>query len=125
MNPPHEQSSPTTRSPAEDALRSSSANGLPASESPSLEEIRALILTVAEPVIADRGSTIEGADDDLDLRASGMIDSLGFIELVAAIEDELGIELDFEDLDPDQITVLGPLTRYVRAQALAARGKDR
>ena len=37
-----------------------------------------------------------------------MIDSLGFIELIAAIEDELGIELDFDGLDPEEITVLGP-----------------
>ena len=54
-----------------------------------------------------------------------MIDSLGFIELVAAIEDALEIEIDFEGIDPDQITTLGPLARHVHAQAEAAAGSLR
>ena len=45
-----------------------------------------------------------------------MIDSFGFLELVAAIEDEYGIELDFDGIDPRQITILGPLARHVQAQ---------
>lgn len=103
-------------------MDSSNANGPPGPEPPKLADIRKLILTAAGPVLVDRGSAIEEAPDDLDLRESGMIDSFGFLELVVAIEVELGIELDFEGLDPRQITTLGPLARHVHAQALAARG---
>ncbi len=103
-------------------MDSSSASGPPGPEPPQLADIRALILTAAGSAPVDGGSAIEEASDDLDLRTSGMIDSFGFLELVAAIEDEFGIELDFEGLDPDQITTLGPLARYVHAQVLAARG---
>ena len=46
-----------------------------------------------------------------------MIDSFGFLELVATIEAEYGIELDFEGMDPRRITTLGPLVQHVREQA--------
>ncbi len=106
--------------PTEEAENSNSfsQNGASAAEPPTLLDVRALILSVAEPALA--GSGIEEPADDFDLRAGGLIDSLGFIELIAAVEDELGIELDFDDLDPEEITVLGPLARHVHAQALAA-----
>lgn len=88
-------------------------------EAPSLAEVRALILSIASPALG--GSLAGEPADDFDLRAGGLIDSLGFIELIAAIEDELGIELDFDDLDPEEITVLGPLSRHVHEQALSGR----
>ena len=52
---------------------------------------------------------------DLDLVSSGMIDSFGFLELVADVEDALGVEIDFEDLDADELTVVGPFCRHVAA----------
>jgi acyl carrier protein len=83
---------------------------------PSLAEVRALILSVARPAL---GESLAGEPaDDFDLRSGGLIDSLGFIELIAAIEDQLGIELDFDDLDPEEITVLGSLARHVHQQAV-------
>jgi acyl carrier protein len=102
-----------------------SDNGLPPSGASRLADIRALILTATGPLLADPGPAIEGASDDLDLRESGMIDSLGFTELVAAIEDELDLELDFEGLEPDRFTTLGPLARHVHAQTLAGREDSR
>ena len=64
---------------------------------------------------------MEPADvpDDFDLREAGVVDSLGFLELVTALEDELGIELDFEDIEPDQLTTVGPLVAHVARQAAA------
>jgi acyl carrier protein len=108
--------------PAEARMNSSSENGLPPTGQPRLEDVRALILSASGAPFSDPDAVIAGASDDLDLRDSGMIDSLGFIELVAAIEDALGVEIDFEAMDPDQITVLGPLARHVHAQAEAATG---
>ncbi len=86
---------------------------------PTLAEVRALILSVAGSALG--GSRVEEPADDFDLRAGGLIDSLGFIELIAAIEDQLGIELDFDALDPEEITVLGPLSRLVHEQAVGGR----
>jgi len=58
--------------------------------------------------------------DDCDLLLSGMIDSLGLLDLMSAIQQHCQQEIDFEALDPEQLTVVGPLCRYVSEQ-LAAR----
>ena len=59
--------------------------------------------------LAAVGLTPETAGDDLDLRESGVVDSLGFVELVVALEDQLGTELDLDRLDPERLTVVGAL----------------
>ena len=41
-----------------------------------------------------------------------MIDSVAVLEIISAIEKEFQIQLDFVDLDAEQITILGPLSRY-------------
>jgi acyl carrier protein len=51
--------------------------------------------------------------DDCDLLLSGVIDSLGLLELVTAVNDHYGREIDFEDLDPEQMTIVGPLCDFV------------
>jgi acyl carrier protein len=57
-----------------------------------------------------------GADllpDDYDLLRQGIIDSLGVLEMVGAVEAEFGIELDLEDLDAEDLTKIGPFCRHV------------
>jgi acyl carrier protein len=54
--------------------------------------------------------------DDCDLLLSGLIDSLGLLELVIALGNHFGSELDLEDLDPEEMTIVGPLSRYVAKQ---------
>lgn len=51
--------------------------------------------------------------DDFDFLLRGVIDSFGILEMISAIEDEFQIQLDLETLDAEQITILGPLSRYV------------
>ena len=66
---------------------------------------------------------LEGRDgpaelaDDYDLLLSGMIDSLGLLELLNALSEFAGRELDFEALSPEEITMVGPLSRLVAEQA--------
>lgn len=88
---------------------------------PGAAEVRALILAACGPALLDFGIRAEDAPGDLDLRGSGMIDSLGFVEVIVELEEKLGIEIDLENMDPEQITVLDPLATYIAAQA-AARG---
>ncbi len=83
---------------------------------------RARILDFCGSALAAYGIDPGAASDDLDLRASGAIDSLGFVELVVALEETFGIELELEDVDPEKLTVLGPLSEQVGAQVVAARG---
>ncbi len=55
-------------------------------------------------------------DDSCDLLLSGLVDSMGLLELTAAISTYCGHDIDFESLDPEEMTVVGPLCRFVAAQ---------
>ena len=54
--------------------------------------------------------------DDYDLLLSGTIDSIGLLELVTVVNEHYGREIDFEGLDAEQMTVVGPFCRYVSEQ---------
>jgi acyl carrier protein len=54
--------------------------------------------------------------DDCDLLLSGIIDSVGLLELISAVQKYCDREIDFEELDPESMTVLGPLCRYISKQ---------
>ena len=63
------------------------------------------------------GSPIDDLPEDCDLLLSGMIDSIGLLDLVAALQEFARCDIDFEVLDPEQMTVVGPLSRFVSEQA--------
>jgi acyl carrier protein len=57
-----------------------------------------------------------GADDvpgSFDLLLEGVIDSFGIVELISALEERYGFEFDFDELAPDDLTRIGPLSSYV------------
>jgi acyl carrier protein len=87
----------------------------------SSEQIRTFLqqYILEKSRVGGKGAPGELADD-CDLLLSGMIDSLGLLDLMTAIQEHCQREIDFEALDPEQLTVVGPLCRYVSEQ-LAAR----
>ena len=86
------------------------------------QSVRNFILErYAEP-LNDRNLQIDAIPDSFDLLSEGLIDSLGLLELVGAIEDEFEIDLDLQELDPEHITVVGPLSRQVAKSALHQSG---
>jgi len=98
-------------------MSSTDPDDTPAQDAPArFAEVRTLILEACGPALAEFGITPADAPGDLDLRGSGLIDSLGFVEVIVELEERLGLELDLEDMDPEQITVLDPLARYVAGQ---------
>ncbi len=54
--------------------------------------------------------------DDYDLLDSGLIDSLDLVELMAAVEKHFAREFDFAELDPDSMTLVGPLCTFLSDQ---------
>jgi acyl carrier protein len=58
--------------------------------------------------------------DDCDLLLSGYIDSLGLLELMTALQDHFGREIDFGELDAEQMTIVGPLRKFVAEQLAKA-----
>jgi acyl carrier protein len=80
------------------------------------EAVRELLLGACVEGLALVAMDPAEVSDDFDLREAGVVDSLGFLELVTILEDELGIELDFEDMEPEQLTTVGPLVTFVARQ---------
>jgi acyl carrier protein len=75
-----------------------------------------LLTRYSEPITAMRLNIAE-LPDDFDFLLSGVIDSFGILEMISAIEDEFQIQLDLALLDAEDITRIGPLTRYIAATA--------
>jgi acyl carrier protein len=77
------------------------------------EEVRLFVLDRVKQPLAAKGLTPGAAPQDLDLLSEGMIDSFGIVELIGDLEDRFRVRLDFDDLDPEVVTVVGPLSEYV------------
>ena len=51
--------------------------------------------------------------DDFDLLTRGVIDSFGVIELITDVNEHFELDIDFEELDPEGLTIIGPFSAYV------------
>jgi acyl carrier protein len=51
--------------------------------------------------------------DSFNVLSTGILDSFGFIELLAAVEERFDIEIDLSDLDPEQLGEIGALARHI------------
>lgn len=87
---------------------------------PSAEQARRAVLDACAEALRDAGFDPAQVDDGFDLRASGVIDSLGFVELVVELEQTLGVELDLDAADPARMTVIGELVALATEQSPAA-----
>jgi acyl carrier protein len=79
----------------------------------SAERIRSFVLDRLDGPLAATRLTSQSVPDDFDLLTEGIIDSFGIVELIAAVEEQFGIEVDFQDLEAEDLTVIGPFCRYV------------
>ena len=86
------------------------------------EQVRNFLLTRFAIQINGRGMSPDDIPDSFDFLLEGIVDSLGILEMVGAIEKEFKIELDLEGLDGEQVTLLGPLSRFVAAQVRGLAG---
>lgn len=77
------------------------------------DEVREFIIGRYAEALESAGR--EDVDDDLDLMNEGIIDSFGVIELITAVEQRFGIELDMSGIDPEKLTVIAPLSEYIAA----------
>ena len=82
------------------------------------KSVKSLILALLGPSLVEMGLTAAALTDDFDLLTSGVIDSLGIVELLAALEQQLGIVIDLSELDPENLTILGPFSQYIENQYL-------
>ncbi len=80
------------------------------------DDVRAFILEDLTEQLSAVGLHPEQVPDDYDLLAEGVIDSFGIIEMIARIEEHYHLDLDFENLEATQLTVVGAFAAYVAAQ---------
>jgi acyl carrier protein len=83
----------------------------------SAADVRLWILNRFSDTLSAKGLTPEQVPDDFDLMQEGVIDSLGFMTLVAELQEKAGVEIDFGDLDPENLTQVGALSRLVASQS--------
>jgi acyl carrier protein len=81
------------------------------------DDVRSAVLERVSPGLAAKGLRPEELPDDFDLLLEGVVDSFGLLELISHVEARFGLELDFADLDADDLTALGPFSRYVETKS--------
>ena len=82
-------------------------------------DVRRFLVQYYASQFAARGLQADNVPDQFDLLTEGIVDSLGILEMVSAVEREIGFELDMQALDPEQMTILGPFCAYVEKAAFA------
>lgn len=77
------------------------------------ENVRDFILRLYNERLRSSGLTPEAIGRDFDLLTQGIVDSLGVLELISAIEAEFNVIIDLEALDAESLTIIGPLCDYI------------
>lgn len=81
------------------------------------ENVRQFILNHYADKWASQNIAVESVPDTYDLLSAGIVDSIGVLELIGAIEDAFDVEVDLQDLEAEQVGVIGALSKYVEAFA--------
>jgi acyl carrier protein len=81
------------------------------------QELRTLVTTWVRhhSRAPEAGTTAIGADTDL--LATGLLDSLGFVELLAHVEQTTGRAIDLSDADPSEFTTVQGFCRLALRHA--------
>jgi acyl carrier protein len=85
-----------------------------------LENVKQFLLSKYAAQINAMGLNSGEISDDFDFFLRGVIDSLGILEMISSVEDEFNVRLDLAGLDAEQLTILGPFSRYVAETAQPA-----
>jgi len=84
--------------------------------SPDSQEVKACIVAALRQPLTAVGADPHALPDDFDFRARGVIDSLGFVQLIGDLEARFACSINLMDLDPEQLTMLGALSRHIAVQ---------
>ena len=77
------------------------------------DAVRTFVLHLVADSLLACGLKPELVPDDYDLLSGGVMDSFGLIEMITSVEDEFGLELDFEQMEPEQVGIIGDFARFV------------
>jgi len=80
------------------------------------EDIRSLLLGRLNSSLDAKNLHSQDIADDFDLLTEGVIDSMGFIELIVFFEQKFNTEIDFDEMDAEELTLVGPLCRFIQSK---------
>lgn len=80
------------------------------------DDVQQFILGRIDDPLRAKGLANAEVPFTFDLLLEGVIDSFGIVELIAALEERYELEFDFDELAPDDLTRIGPLSSYVAAK---------
>jgi acyl carrier protein len=81
------------------------------------DDVRGFLLEFLAGKLKERGNQLpENIPNDCNLLLAGYLDSLGFVELMTAIQERFGREIDFDKLDPERMIVFGSLSDFISEQ---------
>ncbi len=83
------------------------------------EKVREFLISRYGQSISGAGANPAELPDAFDFLLSGVIDSFGILEMIEEIENQFQIQLDLTNLSADEFTMLGPLSRFIAANAKA------
>ena len=78
-----------------------------------LEQTGAIEAGIASIIVQITGWPADDIGSDFEFFHNGVLDSLGVVELVSAVEDELGVALREEDLLDERFSTVGGLAMIV------------
>jgi acyl carrier protein len=76
-------------------------------------DVKQFILGRIDDPLQAKGLAPTDVPESFDLLLEGVIDSFGIVELIGALEERYGLEFDLDELAPDDLTRIGPLSSYV------------
>ena len=86
---------------------------------PTPDNVRGFVADFLNRKLRDRGQgPLNDLPDDYDVLLSGVLDSLAFVEMMMAAGEHFVGEIDFENLDPEKMTIVGPLCLFVSEQLM-------
>ena len=75
--------------------------------------VRSLMASILASRLIRPEAPIVMLSEDVDLRDEGIVDSLGFVQLITELELRLGFAIDLSDLDGLRLTNVGVLSRHI------------
>ena len=79
-------------------------------------EVKQFIVGFFSDALQVAGIDPDELPDDMDLLQTGVIDSMGILEITIALEERFEVPIDLEELPADQLVAVGPLASFVANQ---------
>ena len=77
-------------------------------------ELRTLTFSLLAPKLEAAGISAVEVEESTSLVDLGILDSMGFLELISQLEIQSGRTIDFDDVDPEEFTTVAGILRLMK-----------